>query len=302
MFVDLQGLLRTVAGSAASNLGPSQLSAINGLFKDFRAFGVGIGADAQAVRLDVASIGSGAATGAGPGTALPLEQAPGGAWLAFTQKDIGKTISGFLDRLKNANSGSGGGTIADTITQFETATGLKVSDDLLSWMGDAGLFVEGDSLPALGGALVIQSTDPAKTRTAIGKIKRLLTQFNQRPGAPPPGTSAGFTLAAGGGKNVLVGLAGSRFVVAFGQKALRDAIHPASTLSSSATFKSASGLLGSSAKPSFYLDFQTLTRFITLVAGNDAGFAKAKPYLDAFTAVIGGGSGGGKAEVAIGLK
>jgi hypothetical protein len=303
MFVDLQGLLRTVAGNAAANIGPSQLSAINSLFERFRAFGVGISADAQAVRLSVASIGSGKGAGTGPGTALPLDQAPGDAWLALTQKDVGKTISGFLDSLKDLSSGSGGGTISDAITQFETATGLKVKEDLLSWMGDAGLFVEGDSVPALGGALVIQSTDPAKTRAAITKIKGLLRQLNQRVGGVPGGTSDGFTIPLGAGKpNVLVGLAGSRFVVAVGQKALRDAIHPSSTLGSKATFKSASGLLGSSVKPSFYLDFQTLTRFISLIAGNDAGFAKAKPYLDAFTAVIGGGAGDGKAEIAIGLK
>src|SRR5205823_4707519 len=137
------------------------------------------------------------------------------------------------------------------ITQFETATGLKVKDDLLSWMGDAGLFVEGDSLPTLGGALVIQSTDPAKTRTAITKIKGLLRTFNQRPGPAPAGTSAGFTIRSGSGKPVLIGLAGSRFVIAYGNKALRDAVHPSSTLGSKPTFQGASGLLGSSAKPSF---------------------------------------------------
>jgi hypothetical protein len=291
MFVDLQGLLRTVAGNAAGNLGPSQLSALNGLFERYRAFGVGIGADARAVRLSVASIGSGGNAGAGPGTALPLDKAPGDAWLAFTQKDIGKTISGVLDSLK------------DGISQFETATGLKVKDDLLSWMGDATLFVEGDSVPALGGALVIQSTDPAKTRAAITKIKGLLQRFNQPVGGAPAGTSDGFTMPLGSGKpDVLIGLAGTRFVVAVGKKALHDAIDPSSTLGSTATFQSASGLLGSAVKPSFYLDFQTLTRFIGLIAHNDAGFAKAKPYLDAFTAAIGGGTGDGKAEIAIGLK
>jgi hypothetical protein len=303
MYVDLQGLLRTVAGSAAATFSPTQLSAVNSLFKRYRAFGVGISADAQAVRLSVASVGSGGATGSGPGSALPLDQAPRDAWLALTQKDIGKTISGLLDSLQNANSGSGGGAISDAITQFETATGLKVKDDLLSWMGDAGLFVEGDSVPSLGGALVIQSTDPAKTRAAITKIKGLLRQFNQHVGPAPAGTSDGFTIPLGAGKpNILIGLAGSRFVIAVGQKALRDAIHPSSTLSSSPTFKSASGLLGTTAKPSFYLDFQTLTRFISVIAGNSASFAKAKPYLDAFTAVIGGGTGNGKAEIAIGLK
>jgi len=296
MFVDLQGLLRSVAGTAGSSLSPSQLSAVNGIFKRFRAFGVGIGADAQAIRLNVATLGEGGGTGNGPGSALPLDKAPGESWLAFTQSDIGKSIQGVLDSLKSGSTG-------DQITQFETATGLNVKDDLLSWMGDAGLFVEGDSVPALGGAFVIQSTDPAKTRTAIAKIKGLLRQFNTKIGPAPVGASDGFSLGVGAGsKRVLIGLAGSRFVIAYGDKAFRDAVHPSSTLSSSANFKGASGLLGGSTKPSFYLDFQTLTRFISLVAGNDQDFAKAKPYLDAFTAVIGGGSGDRKAEIAIGLK
>jgi hypothetical protein len=296
MFVGLQALLRQAASNAASTLGPSQLSAINGLFKRFRAFGVGIGADAQAIRLSVATLGEGGGTGNGPGSALPLDKAPGDSWLALTQSDIGKTVSGVLDSLKGATG--------DQITQFETATGLKVKEDLLSWMGDASLFVEGDSVPALGGAFVIQSTDPAKTRVAIAKIKGLMRQFNARLGPAPAGASAGFSMGIGdgGSKPVLIGLAGSRFVVAYGEKAFRDATHPSSTLSSSANFKSASGLLGGTAKPSFYLDFQTLTRFISLIAGDDKDFAKAKPYLDAFTAVIGGGSGDRKAEIAIGLK
>ena len=296
MFVDLQGLLRSVASNAASTLGPSQLSAINTLFKRYRAFGVGIGADAQAIRLNIATLGEGGPAGNGPGSALPLDKAPRDAWLAFTQSDIGKSIQGVLDSLKNSSA-------SDQITQLETATGLKVKEDLLSWMGDAGLFVEGDSVPALGGALVIQSTDPAKTRTAIAKIRGLLRQFNTRTGPAPAGASAGFSMAVGSGsKPVLIGLAGSRFVVAYGQKAFQDAVHPSSTLSGSANFKSASGLLGGGAKPSFYLDFQTLTRFISLVAGDDKDFAKAKPYLAAFTAVIGGGAGDRRAEIAIGLK
>jgi hypothetical protein len=169
-------------------------------------------------------------------------------------------------------------------------------------MGDAALFVEGDSVPALGGALVVQSTDPAKTKAAITKIRALLTQFNQKVGAPPPGTSAGFTLKLGTRAQPLqIGLAGSRFIVAYGKTALRDAIKPSSTLGSKPAFRGASGLLGATAKPSFYLDFRTVTRFIGLVAGNSAGYAKAKPYLDAFTSVVGGGVDG-KTEIAIGLK
>jgi hypothetical protein len=91
-------------------------------------------------------------------------------------------------------------------------------------------------------------------------------------------------------------------VIAVGQKALRDAIHPSSTLASGADYRSASGLLGGGAKPSFFLDFPTVTRFLALAAHGDPGFAKAKPYLDAFTALVGGGTGPGKTEIALGLK
>jgi Protein of unknown function (DUF3352) len=301
MFVDAQRALRAAAGS--SNLGSSGLSAVNGLFKRFRAFGVGASADAQAVRLTVASLGPGSGTGAGPGTTLSLDKAPGDAWLAFTQKDIGKTISTTLDSLNDPGSGSAGGSISDAISQFETATGLKVKDDLLSWMGDAQLFVEGDSVPALGGAFVVQSTDPAKTTVAINKIKGLLRRFNQPVGEVPAGTSAGFTLSLGSGKpRLLVGIAGQRFVIAVGRTALTDAISPGATLGQKATFRKSAGLLGTTAKPSFYLDLQTVTRFIGLLAAGDPGFQRAKPYLDAFTAAIGGGTGNGQSEVAVGLK
>jgi Protein of unknown function (DUF3352) len=293
MFVDLQTLLRDSAGSAGSTLSPSGLATINSVFKRFRAFGVGISADAAAVRMSVVTLGEGSGSGNGPGTALPLDKTPGDSWLAFTQKDVGKSIAGFLESTK-------GTSLSDQLSQLETATGLNL-EDLSSWMGDAAFFVEGSSVPALGGALVVQSTDPAKTRTAIAKIKRFLTQFSAKAGPAPAGASAGFTLRAGS-KRILIGLVGSRFVIAYGNKAFRDAVHPSSTLSSNATFKGASGLLGSSAKPSFYLDWKTVTRFISLAAGSDASFAKAKPYLDAFTAVIGGGSGDRRAEVAIGLK
>jgi hypothetical protein len=293
LFVETATLLRDAIGAAGPALGSNQLSAVTGAFKKYRAFGVGISADAAAVRMDVASIGDGSGAGHGPGSSLPLDQAPGGSWLAFTQSDIGASLQSVLSSL---------GSTSDQITALETATGLNVKQDLLSWMGDAAVFVEGNSVPGLGGALVVQSTDPAKTRTAITKIRALLSQFNQRPGPAPAGASAGFTLHTSKGKPVLVGLAGSRFVIAYGNRAFHDATNPGSTLGSTAAFKNASSLLGADTKPNFFVNWQTVTRFITLAAHNSASFQKAKPYLDAFTAIIGGGSGDRSAQVAIGLK
>ncbi len=65
-----------VAGSAGSSLGPSELSAINSVFKRYRAFGVGIGADAQAIRLSVATLGGGSRRQR-PGHLAPARQGSG---------------------------------------------------------------------------------------------------------------------------------------------------------------------------------------------------------------------------------
>src|SRR5262249_33565405 len=82
MFVDMQNLLRSTAGSAGSTLGPQELSTISMLFQRLRAIGVGIGADAGAIRMNIATLGEGAGAGQGPGSSLPLDKAPGGSWLA----------------------------------------------------------------------------------------------------------------------------------------------------------------------------------------------------------------------------
>ena len=170
-------------------------------------------------------------------------------------------------------------------------------------MGDAAFFVEGDSVPALGGALVVQSTDPAKTRTAIAKIKRLFSAFGGGARAGARGRVGGFSMDLGNGasKPLLVGLAGSRFVIAYGAKAFHDAINPSSTLSSNSTFE---GARACSAAARSRASSSTVPRRAVHHAGGGR-----RPQLPAGQAlprrvhrIIGGGSGDRKAEVAIGLK
>ena len=193
---------------------------------------------------------------------------------------------------------AGGGGITGVgvnalLGQFQKQTGLDLRKDVLGWMGDAGVFVGGTTSADLGGALVIKTTDPAKTKRTMAVLERFARQQSggtkitdaarqrHRRGLHRPGAATG--------PAVQVALAGDRFVVAVGGKdVLAKAISPGQQLGSSPAFTAAAGKLGNGLRPSFYLDFTQVTKLIEAFAGDDADFQKAKPYLDTFGAIVAG--------------
>ena len=206
MFVEMQNLLRVRRRAApARALGPQELSTINNLFKRFRAIGVGIGADAQAIRMNLTSIGGAAAPGNGPGSSLPLDKAPGDAWLAFDAERRRQVDPGRA-RLPGRTRQRGRPDHA----QFETATGLNVKEDLLSWMGDAAFFVEGDSVPSLGGALVVavdrSGEDARGDHQDQAALRRRSAAASSAPRPRARRRASAWTSATGARKPLLVGL------------------------------------------------------------------------------------------------
>ena len=91
-------------------------------------------------------------------------------------------------------------------------------------------------------------------------------------------------------------------MIAYGAKAFHDAIHPSSTLELERDLRGRAGPARQQREAELLRGLPTVVRFIALAGANDPSFQQAKPYLDAFTAIIGGGSGDRKAEIAIGLK
>jgi hypothetical protein len=77
-------------------------------------------------------------------------------------------------------------------------------------------------------------------------------------------------------------------VVAVGGKGVLARRSPAQQLGSSPAFTAAAGKLGNGLRPSFYLDFTQVTKLIESFAGTEPRFQKAKPYLDAFGAIVAG--------------
>jgi hypothetical protein len=281
-----------VAGAASGTAAGSDAAAL----KSFKGLLTGTGLQSvaatvdvasNAIRVDAAAIGlkAGAAksatAGDGPGAAAAV---PAGSWLSIGVGDVGGAVKSALASAGTAGI-TGGVDPATLLEGLKSQLGVDVQKDLLSWMGDAALFVRGTSMSDLGGALVVTSKDPAASRAAIPKLEKLLKGLGVDTGSLTADVAgaAGFTVKIGGPLTggIDVATKDDKFVIAYGKDALKDALGGGDSLGDSAPYKTAAGLLDG-AKPSLFLDTPQVVKLIGTFAGDDEDFAKAKPTLDAF--------------------
>ena len=208
--------------------------------------------------------------------------------MALALGDLGKTISTGLDSLDGL--AGPGFDVQSGLDSPEQQAGIDVQKDLLSWMGQTGLFVRGTSLTDIGGALVVQSKDAAATKAALAKARTFVADA----GLPAQdltgnGIDDGFSVKPNGAPfEIFAALAGDRFVLALNRQALDDALDPAKKLSDDDAFKAGAALLGDGMPPSFYLDVPKVAGLIGLAASGQQGYAKAKPYLDRIGTITAG--------------
>jgi hypothetical protein len=242
----------------------------------------------NALRVDAAAIGLKAGAGGGSESGASAEAtaaAPAGAWLSVGLGDVGGTFKSSLSTLGSSGA-TGGVDPATLMEQLKAQLGIDVQKDLLSWMGNAALFVKGTSMSDLGAALVVTSKDPAASKAAIPKLKKLLSGLNVKTSAlsgPGTGGASGFSIDVGGpiGGGIKVASKDDKFVIAYGASAFQDALDGGDKLGDSDPFKTAAGLL-EGAKPSLFLDTPQVVKLLGSFAGSDPDFAKAKPTLDTF--------------------
>jgi hypothetical protein len=289
-YLDVQGVVRAVGQSASSDpqLGALLQSAAGAAPK---AIGAALQVQPDVLRVDAVSIGTPKSASTGASGADVLAGLPAESWLGLGVANLGQT----LDRVVQSIAGTGGLTgvgVKAVLGQFQQKTGLDLRTDVLSWMGDAGVFVGGTTKDDLRGGLVIKTSDPAKTRRAIAVLERFARHSD---GAHVSalrfqGVDKGFTVRPKSGPRVDVGLAGGKFIVSFGKfRAFKDAVDPNQGLGSTVTFTGAAAKLGNRLRPSFFLDFPQVVGLIEGFAGNDASFQKAKPYLETFGSIVAGG-------------
>jgi hypothetical protein len=217
-----------------------------------------------------------------------LTELPGDSWLATAQTDFGQT----LDFLVGAFAGAVGGR--DTIEQqFKAATGLDLQEDVIDWMGDFGVFVRGETISDLNGALVIETKDEAASGRFLDGIERLArTQGGGEVQIAPRG--GGFTATVQGvPQPVHAFQERGRVVFAYGERAASDAVDPGETLGDAPDFTEARDSLGDYEVSMFVLMRPIFDLVDSTGSANDADWQEAKPYLEPLDALIGGTSGEG---------
>lgn len=218
-----------------------------------------------------------------------LPQLPAESWAAFGVPDLGRLSENMLDLFADFP----GFDREEIDASFTRETGLDLQEDLLSWMGDAGIFVMGTNVQEVGGGVVIQSTDPTKTTSALAEVQDLLEKQGLQPRPATQGDLEGFSLQAPGMPAPVYFLGGDRLVVTYGQSATEQAVFGEESLADDDNFGLGVDQLGDEYDVAFYVDVDAAQAFAESVMGftgtTDPTYEEnVKKYVDPFGYVIAG--------------
>ena len=111
-----------------------------------------------------------------------VSELPASAWLGFGFADIGASVEQAVEQIGSA--GIPGLDAATVREQLRNAVGINLEQDIINTLGDAAVFVQGTTSNSVGGALVIESKDPAASAQLLTKVQGLIKQqaSPRRPG------------------------------------------------------------------------------------------------------------------------
>ncbi len=205
---------------------------------------------------------------------------PADSWGALGLSDLGGIIEDIYDTFAEGFAAGGGTNELDA--QFEAQTGLNLREDLLSWMGDAGLFVSGTDPNSISGGLLVESTDPAKSSETLATLEGLLQQqgLSTEPFSAP--NAEGFKLQFPGSPQPVIVVGGERVVISFGEQAALDALEGGQALSSTETFQRAATGLGEGFTPAGYFDLDVIQTFAENTGASEEPSyeGEIKPWID----------------------
>ncbi len=281
---DVVQLLRSLAGEGAQTVAFALTADVDGLRLRSAATGGPRGdgdAQAQASAADA------------------LAALPAGAWLGAAAGDVGGSVE---QALAQAAGGGGLGKVGvdALLAQLRAATGLDLRRDLLSWMGNGAIFLEGTGLGDLGGGLVVDAQRPARMRAAVHRLERVLPRLVKGSSVRRlaiSGVDRGVSISGGDlPVRLYLAAAGDRFVLAVGKRALRSALKPDGRLGDSAGFESIAPRLGDGQRPSLYVDLGQVADLIENLGAGDPEAVRTAGVLRRMTQAAGGGGRRGDAR------
>jgi hypothetical protein len=237
----------------------------------------------------------------GTGETPLVKELPGDAWGAYGAPNVGPGLKTLFNRVAGALGG------AAAAGQLEQQYGINLDRDVFGWIGDIAIFVRGSDKASLEGGLVIKATNADTMRGAFGKLVGLLQSQGGQKVDPVKvkGAAAAFSTGPSDlGKPVILARSEDRVVVGLGEQAAADGLASASKLGDSELYAQGKKVLGDF-EPTLLLSMPDLVKAVDASGEADADWAKAKPYLEAFTVIASGGSFEGdelRSRAAAGLK
>ena len=234
--------------------------------------------------------------------ATPLvKELPGDAWAAYGAPNVGPGLKNLFTQVAGAFGG------AAATQQLQQQYGIDLERDVFSWIGDIGVWLSGSSEADLEGGLVIQATNPGNMRSAFGKLLGLAQSQGGQAVKPVKvdGAAAAFQVDdTDTGKPVIVARSDDRVVLGVGEKAVAEGLSPSSKLGDSELYEQGKELLDDF-EPTLLVSMPDILKLVEASGETDADYAKAKPYLEAFSVIASGGSLEDdelKSRAAVGLK
>lgn len=278
-YVDLRSIVRAAGAEADDARGVAAATALSGL--GLESLGIAFRADGERLAARGALRSKEGLPRGGGGGADALAQAPADSVVAVGLGDVGGTVDALIDRF----GGLVGVALSTAFEEIRRETGLDVRRDVLGWMGDATFFVRGTGAADVGGALVVQSTAPDRSRKALPLIARLLRGqgIDLRP-ASVPGTDLAFRLR--GGPAVVLAQAGDRVVLAFDPPSLRAALATDGRLAENPRFRRAASLMSDGIRPTLFADPAAIGTLVGAFGGPKGD--KTQRVLERFGALVAG--------------
>ncbi len=242
-----------------------------------------------------------------------VSELPASAWIGLGFADIGAAVQKSLDSLEQADiPGVDAATIRE---QLRAQVGINLEQDVINALGDAALFVDGTTANTVGGAMIIQSKDPAASAQLLTKVQGLIRQQSQGAVRVAPLASAGgdqgFQITGPAGElpqPIQVVQRGDRIVIGYGAQAVQQGLTAqsgAQGLSGSPAFTGAQDAVGDLGIDAF-LNFAPVFQLAeSSGATADPDYQLAKPYLDSLDFLaLGSGSEDDRAiaRFVLGLK
>ena len=214
-----------------------------------------------------------------------VKELPGDAWVAYGAPNVGPGLKSIFSKLAGAFGG------AAATQQLQQQYGIDLDRDVFGWIGDIAFFLRGTSESNIDGGLVIEATNADNMRNAFGKLIGLIQNQGGEKATPikVDGAEAAFKVDETDiGKPVIIARTDDRVVLGVGKKATTDALAPASKLGDSELYQQGKAALDGY-EPTLLVSMPDVIQVVEASGPTDADWAKAKPYLEAFTVIASGG-------------